>query len=370
MSEKHLPFVDWMKAAGIALIVYGHVSATADHLIPPIYPKQLGVAFFLFSTGFMLARETRPGREVLFKRLFDVYFFGIAFALIMSAIIYALKADLNESNYLPFLLGINVVFNDFPANPTTWYIGTYFHFIVLWVFALRGLRVRPWMLALSASVEIAARAGLAESAGLFVAYMAVPNWMTVFLLGLYYGQRVDETEGSGPLPFLGGLVALVVACRLILGPWVIDYSFPFMTLDLGPRPIGLAARSACVSIVYLSFTWVAYQAARRLPRSRSVRFIACNTLIIFLVHMPIYYVLSGPLARWTTHYGLRVAIQFAANFFGLAILSEIILRATRPKRARNWIYGRFFHAQRGLPLACNHPREAVPHREYDEPARP
>ena len=59
MTKPYLPFIDWMKGLGLLLIVSGHVSATADHLLPPIYPKQLGVAFFLFVSGYSLARETQ-----------------------------------------------------------------------------------------------------------------------------------------------------------------------------------------------------------------------------------------------------------------------------------------------------------------------
>lgn len=90
-----------------------------NYLTQPFYPKQLGVAFFLFVTGYSLAGERRSGLEVLFKRLFEVYLFGIAFSVLLSAITFMRISDLNESNYLPFLLGANLVLNDFPANPTT-----------------------------------------------------------------------------------------------------------------------------------------------------------------------------------------------------------------------------------------------------------
>ena len=45
MPRASYPFVDWMKAAGMSLIVYGHVAhATTVPLTPPIYLKQFGVA--------------------------------------------------------------------------------------------------------------------------------------------------------------------------------------------------------------------------------------------------------------------------------------------------------------------------------------
>ena len=58
----------------MSVIVYGHVAhATTVPLTPPIYLKQFGVAFFLFATGFTLARERRSRASAVFNRLFQVY---------------------------------------------------------------------------------------------------------------------------------------------------------------------------------------------------------------------------------------------------------------------------------------------------------
>jgi hypothetical protein len=65
-----------------------------------------------------------------------------------------------------------------------------------------------------------------------------------------------------------------------------------------------------------------------------VRFLSRNTLIVFIAHMPLFYALRGPLARWTGDYSLRVAVQFAAGFFALAAVSELVMRAVRPGRSR------------------------------------
>ena len=92
------------------------------------------------------------------------------------------------------------------------------HFILIWVLVLRGVQVRPWMLALSVVVEVLARAALAGTAGPYVAYMAVPNWMTVFLLGLYHGQRPEEAPAAGPARPLIGLGLLTLAWPALVGP--------------------------------------------------------------------------------------------------------------------------------------------------------
>ena len=128
MDRPYIYFIDWMKSLGMFLIVYGHVAGDSiAQLTPPIYAKQLGVAFFIFVIGWGLARESRQRFQIVYNRLFPVFFLGLGFAIVISAIVFVMQRDLNESNYLPFFLGINVLLDHFPANPTTWYIGTYIH---------------------------------------------------------------------------------------------------------------------------------------------------------------------------------------------------------------------------------------------------
>ena len=68
------------------LIVYGHVVGDPfnpfNQITQPAYTKQLGVAFFVFITGWSLANDNRNGLRVVFNRLFAIYFYGILFALL------------------------------------------------------------------------------------------------------------------------------------------------------------------------------------------------------------------------------------------------------------------------------------------------
>src|SRR3954463_14475082 len=79
LSRRLYPFVDWMKALGMTVIVYGHVTRAVP-LTPPIYPKQFGVALFLFASGFTLARDRRPVVQAVFKRLFQTWLFAFVLA--------------------------------------------------------------------------------------------------------------------------------------------------------------------------------------------------------------------------------------------------------------------------------------------------
>jgi fucose 4-O-acetylase-like acetyltransferase len=349
MTKTRLPFLDWMKCLGILLIVFGHVGGRfIDHLTPPIYPKQLGVAFFLFALGFSLARETRGSREVLFNRLFEMYLFGIACALVMSAYAYLQASRLAASNYLPFLLGSNVVFNHFPANPTTWFIGMYLHVLLVWALILRGVRIRPWMILLAGLAEIVIRATLMETRGLYVAYVLLPNWATVFLLGLFYGQRQEETPPAGLALRLGcaiGLGLLVSVWPEFLNGWLKKESFdgeffPFKRFQVDPAVAELGVTSVAVTALYLFYTWLTFQLTRRLPDFALVRFVARNTLIIFIVHMPIYvdFGIRDRTIEWTSNPLARLGLRLLFCLVLPAVGSEIICRLVRPKALRDRLW--------------------------------
>ncbi|MCX6545035.1 MAG: acyltransferase [Acidobacteria bacterium] len=351
-TRQYLPFVDWMKCIGIALIVIGHVaSAPINHLTPPIFPKQLGVAFFMFVMGFSLARETRRPLQVLLNRLFEIYLFGIAIALLLSVVMYLTKGTLNLSNYLPFLLGVNVLFNNFPANPTTWYIGTYLHVLIVWAVIVRRLRIQPWMLAVSVFLEIAARAVLLATVGKFIAYMLVPNWITVFLLGTWFGQRTHVATGGPDEARSGGWRNGVFGYSLLLAGWaagwalavrplVREFSFPFMRLSSTGRVSDALITSIAASTVYLVYTLLSFHVARRTSAPGWVRFIARNTLIIFIAHMPVYYALGDLLNGLRLSYLQRSIIHVSVCLVGLAFVSEFIRKAVRPVAARQWLAAR------------------------------
>lgn len=338
MSPARLPFLDWMKCLGIGLIVFGHVTSWADGLVPPIYAKQLGVAFFLFAAGFSLARETRRPARVVYNRLFEVFLFGTVLAALTSALSVAQGGPTGLTNFLPFLLGANVAFDHFPANPTTWFVGTYTHLLLLWAVVLRRVRVRPWMLAVSVALEVTARAALAETCGLFVAYMALSNWVTVFLFGVYRGQAVEEPAKGGAVPWLLASAAVVVAWPLAFGSLAADTTFPLMRFRVGGRALDAAVTSASVSLVYLVFTALAYQVTRRLGGSAAIEFLARNTVIVFLAHMPVMFATLAPVDAWVGPSWARVSIRFFVCFFALAALSEVVRRAARTERLRHKVW--------------------------------
>lgn len=342
MASRYLPFVDWMKFAGIVLIVAGHVAARPiNHLTAPVYPKQLGVAFFLFVLGFALANERRPRGRIVFGRLFDMYLYALPLALLISALA-PIRHTLNASNYLPFVLGANVLVNNFPANPTTWFVGTYLHILVLWALLVR-FPVRGWMIAASFAFETLMRAGLSVAAGGYVAYMSFFNWSTVFLFGLWCGARRSADARSSPWPHLALLAAVAAAWATVMPPHVQAWTFPFATLS-GALASPLWT-SALASAAYLSFTALLFEASRRLDAPAVVRFFARNTLIVFLAHMPVFYLLEWLLRPYGLAYVWMATINLAVCLAGLAAASEAIARLTRVRDLRKRVVERVFQRQ-------------------------
>lgn len=329
MSVARLAFIDWMKAIGMFLIVFGHVvGGPVNALTPPIYQKQLGVAFFLFVTGFTLARETRPVRRVVVTRLFEILFIGAAFAVLATLVSLASGGRGWLSNYLPLLLGAHVLVDNFPVNPTTWYIGTYIHIILLWATVVRRVRVTPALIAGVAAAEILIRAALWTSAGTFIAYMAVTNWLTVWLMGLYAGRMAPKP----PPAWTVTAAALAVAAPLVGGlVWPFDDGFPFRGLPAAGAWSRLVA-SVGVSLFYAGATWLAFAATLRLARSRVVEFLAAQTVIVFVVHMPVYNLLLPLIGSWP--FWPRATMMLLVNYFALAVLGALLYRWLKPAALR------------------------------------
>jgi hypothetical protein len=317
-----LAFIDWMKAAGMFMIVFGHVvGGPVDYLTPPIYQKQLGVAFFLFVTGYTLARETRPTAQVVVQRLFEMVLVGGAFAVLATLASLMAGGRGQLSNYLPLLFGANVLFNSFPVNPTTWYIGTYIHLMVAWALVRRHFRPTLAWVVVAAVAEPLVRALLWDAAGSLVAYMALTNWMAVTLLGCYAGGRPRDA----PLPAWGtGLAAAAAAAPLLLAavaPY--DHEFPFRTWS-ADGPAARLVSSAGVTALYLGMTWLAFRLASRLSASRLVERLSSQTLIIFVAHMPLYYVLLAYVGGWPRWQ--RAPLLLLVCYPGLALAGEMLHR--------------------------------------------
>ena len=345
--------LDWLKAVGISLIVYGHVAhATTVPWVPPIYVKQFGVAFFLFAAAFTLARERRAPLEAVLSRLMPVYLFGLATAAIVTAAGAVFGTGLAPSNYLPFMAGANVAFNNFPANPTTWYLGTYIHALILWACFFSRRRLGSGAIVVALAIEIPARIVLYDLGGPYVAYMALTNWLAVFVAGLVMGARPTIAVRRPSALYLAALAVGLIAVSVTVGAFNPVPEFPFMKFPGGSGP-GLVAFSLLASALYLSVTLLMFKAAEHAVAPAAVRFLARNSLIIVLAHMPLFIALNPALAGLGWSYGARVAFEVVLFLPGLAWFSEGVTAVVSPKaigaRVADLIAMRAHRASAGRP---------------------
>lgn len=344
MSRERLAFIDWLKAIGITLVVYGHVAGwTINAYFPPIFPKQLGVALFVFVTGYSLAGETRGTGVVLMRRLFEIVFTGLLFAMAISLVGFVRGTGLDLSNFMPFAFGANVLRNNFPANPTTWYIGMYIHLLVVWAVLLRRVTVTPAILLAALAVEIAVRALVWTYGGGFQSYQLVTNWIGCFLLGRAAGQAA--LRGQDTRATVSGLGWTIVALAAI---WLVAQPFAGVPLDMhGPfRPVtggtsapmrGLLA--GAVSLLYLGACWALYHVTRTWPRSAAAEFLSRHTIVIFIAHMPVMFALEPVLAPYSgaVQTVVRLVVCYALVAVGSVVFHRLIdVGAIRERVLSRW----------------------------------
>lgn len=332
--KHHEQTIDWLKAVAISLIVLGHVGLLApfNEFTYPIYPKQIGVALFMFVLGWNLARDCRGSWQIFFQRMFPMYFFGLLCVLAAGIPVFLFTGNVQLSNLLPFLLGAHVFFDFYPANPALWFVGTYFHAVLFWFILAATLRVRPWHMLLFLGLEVLARATLMDRGMDHVAYMMLFSWLTPFLMGALLHGKGDLSPAIGKV-----LVPCLVLGVFALAWWFLfshmalaDRSFPFRKWPGGMEGFPQTAfLSLLVSVQYIFYPLVLFLIFQRLPCPGPVSFLARQTLVIFLAHMPLIFVLAplnlpGMESAW-----LKRTFMAFLCLPGLALVSEGATRMVR-----------------------------------------
>jgi hypothetical protein len=335
---KHQNFIDLMKAVGMFLIIYGHIvgdpSNLYNQLTQPVHTKQIGVAFFVFLTGWGLANNVRPPLRTVFNRIFPFYFYGILCALFLSILFFFLKNDINLSNYMPFVLGVNVLFNYFPANPTTWYIGTYLHILLFWYFFLQGKTIGKRHLALAFIVENVARCIFMAWEQDFIAYMMLPNWLTVFLLGMYLHQKQQKATSPFVVVLIIAWIGVVILSTSVANVIGFDDAFPFRNMTSGFSP-SIPVESLLISATYIVHTLLFFEIARRLPSHSIISFFSRATLITVIIHMPIVFETHRYFYKLFASDDVARIVYIFVIYIGSAVVSEIIHKLVDIKAVAN-----------------------------------
>ncbi len=318
-------FIDWMKAVGMALIVFGHFFGDPfNQFTQPVYPKQLGVCFFVFAMGWSLANDRRSTWLVVYNRLFPMYFWGAVIAILLTIIGLIVSAGPQISNYAPFVAGVNVLFNQFPANPTTWFIGTYLHILLIWALWLQHRKVTVSMILVCLIFELTIRGCFIYADRLMTGYMLLPNWGTVLLLGMLFHDKGDSLKPQAALWLIPLWAVFTIGWAIGFNAIGLQRDFPFKVLHDERTLIEAAFISIAVSAVYIIQTMFAFVIFRCLNAGVLVRFFARNTIITFIGHMPLYYAVA-PIATLLVERGWgKRAIIVVVMYVGLSLLSEAL----------------------------------------------
>lgn len=341
--DTYQSWIDWLKFLGMVIILGGH--SGMDDLIGerfnPINPKQLGVAFFVLITGFTLANCPRSPFQTVVRRYSMVFVCGLLLAMLLSCVGLLQRGDISESNYLPFIAGLNTVWeNAFPANPSTWYVGTYLHLLIVWAVLLRHFRP-SWMLFLFLSVlEISVRAVWMTFHRDFNAYMCVTSWLPMLMAGLILGRNMSKNlavpGGShrpnlfkNPwLPAVAGalLVVFLATWSQLVVYWEITKSNPFGRIPSSSAVVSSLVTSMAVSLQYAVYTAAILAIVFRLDCPQWVRFLSRHTLWVFLAHMPVRDWVTPLYYPWIEPGWIRQMVNFLVLFVGLAWISEALMR--------------------------------------------
>lgn len=291
-------WIDILKCFSIFIVVLGHCGLDLKEYFQPRSLEALGVAPFFFLLGYNLIVSRKKKINILISRLFDLYLWGLVAAFLQSLLNMWLRGNFVESNFLPFIFGINSFFPNaaVPGNPVLWFVGTYTHFVLLFLlfrtFPVIGIKT----ILAAILVEILVRLG---NGTIYNSYTFFLNWISIFLMGIYVAQN-ETTIVTGIRSNRLIIVLLAMVTILVMG--IANKILPAVSEGL---------RYICVTALLFGISCL-------LRSGKVVRFIASNTLIVFLFHHIIIHFMP---------YGLPVVVIFIEAItltFSLAFVSRYI----------------------------------------------
>jgi hypothetical protein len=118
----------------------------------------------------------------------------------------------------------------------------------------------------------------------------------------------------------------------------LDAAFPFRNFVGMAGWAEVLTRSACVTFLYVAYTWLVFEVTKRLPGYGIVAFFARQTLFIFIAHMPLLFALQPPLSHIIPSYWPRIGLLVLILYPGLAVTSEVVMRWLQPVTLRDALW--------------------------------
>jgi hypothetical protein len=164
--------------------------------------------------------------------------------------------------------------------------------------------------------------------------------MTAFVLGLYFGQRELPA-----MHFSYRNVVAGVAIIGLIGFWMlfterinIENNFPFKIITFSNRMLSLLVTSTAISGLYAMITLLTFRMTMGLWDLGFIRFLARNTLFVFIIHMPLVYLLVPVYYPLVPSLILRIPISLTLFFLIPAVVSEILFKWIDLKHMRKTLF--------------------------------
>jgi peptidoglycan/LPS O-acetylase OafA/YrhL len=168
------------------------------------------------------------------------------------------------------------------------------------------------------------------------------------MLGMYLGQQsAGDKLDESPLitgGYLASLVLFVVAWMALTASTGVTASNPFGRILLEGETASLLATAVSVSFIYIVFAILGFQIFRRFRAGPVVQFFGRNSMICFIIHMPLIYALSGwlyELPGIETSAYIRLAANLLIFYVGACLLSEWMRKVLKPAALRKAIEHKF-----------------------------
>ena len=157
----------------------------------------------------------------------------------------------------------------------------------------------------------------------YIAYMLLPNWLTVFLLGMYLHKKQQEPTGPSVFILIIAWMGVFIFSTSVANVIGFDDTFPFrnMTSDFS---LSIPFESLLISVTYIVHTLFFFEIARRLPGHSVISFFARATLITVIIHIPIIFETAQYFYKLFNSVEVARIVFIFVIFIGTAVISEII----------------------------------------------
>jgi hypothetical protein len=195
--------------------------------------------------------------------------------------------------------------------------------LLFWYFFLQGKTITKRHLVLAFIVENVVRSIVMAWGQDFMAYMLLPNWLTVFLLGMYLHDKKQEPTTPFVFILIIAWVGVFIFSTSVANVIGFDGEFPFrhMTSDFS---LSIPFESLLISATYIIHTLLFFEIARRLPIHSVISFFSRATLITVIIHMPIIFETSNYFYKLFDSDDVARIVFIFVVFIGTAVISEII----------------------------------------------